>query len=133
MKKHLLKTILLLCALVAGTGSLWAQTVTLWTEDWSGTTSSKTPSTCTITGYSDITYSYTNGGGTTQTYGKSSFTDPELLIAKSNGTFTVTIPASRLTGLNSTLNLQFDCNKNLTLTVTNGTLGSKSTSSSTYT
>ena len=122
----------LLLGLLLSVGNVWADQVTIWSENWSGTTASQTPATCTITGYSDITYAYDNGGGTTQTYGKSSFTSPELLIAKNNGKFTVTIPASRLTNLNSTLNLQFDSNKNLTLTITNGTAGSNTGSNNTY-
>ena len=128
-----MKFMLLLIALVVGSASAWADNTTVWEENWSGTTANQTPETCTITGYSDITYAYKNGTtSNTRTQPKSSFTDPELLIGKKNGSFTVTIPSSRLTGLTSTLNLQCSCNRNLTLTITNGTAGSNTGSSNTY-
>lgn len=134
MKKHLLtKLFVLLGVLLAGT-SAWGQTsVTLWEEDWSGTSANQTPATCTMNGYSDITYTYTNGGTTTRTLAKSSFTDPELLISKGSGKFSATIPASKLSGVETTLSLTFSCNRNLTVNVTNGTLGSNTGSGNTYT
>lgn len=128
-----MKFMLLLIALVVGSSSAWADNTTVWEENWSGTTANQTPETCTITGYSDITYAYTNGTtSNTRTQSISSFTDPELLIGKNNGSFTVTIPASRLSGLTSTLNLQYSCNRALTVTITNGSLGSNTGSSNTY-
>lgn len=128
-----MKFMLLLIALVVGSASAWADNTTVWEENWSGTTVNQTPETCTITGYSDITYAYTNGTtSNTRTQSISSFTDPELLIGKNNGSFTVTIPASRLSGLTSTLNLQYSCNRALTVTITNGSLGSNTGSSNTY-
>ena len=100
-QKLLLKSMLLLFALIAGSSSVWAQApvnTVLWSEDFSGFDNNVDPSGdytnshtgTTVYGGVTITYSKEDGGGTTQTYtsgGPNS--NNNLLIAKTNGTFSI--------------------------------------------
>ena len=110
MKKLLqLKTMLLLCALIVGSSSVWGQ-ITIWSEDFSGYSAGDVPSgtislphTGTLLDASGtLTYGCTNGGGggTTKIYDETSAggTKPELLVAKKNGTFTATLPLNNISG-----------------------------------
>ena len=119
MKKlHLLKTMLLLCALIVGSSSVWAQTVTIWSEDFSGYSADDVPSgTISLphTGTSvyasgTLSYSCTDGGSTTKIYNQNTggHVAPELLVSKTNGTFTATIPLDNIEG---TLTLTYYQNK----------------------
>ena len=104
-----------------------ATTVTIWSEDWSTGTAGQFPSEVTN---ANAVYSQT--GTATKLYAKSSFTDPELLVAKSsnNGSFTATVT---LNGASGELTLEYDCNRNINLSVTDGTLGEKASDGSHYT
>ena len=110
VKQNFLTKMLLLCALIVGSVSAWAQTtVTLWSEDFSSYSADDVPS--------GGTYSYVceNGGGTTKIWNENTAggTAPELLVAKGSGSFSATI--SDLKGCTGTLTLQFLANQtNLT-------------------
>ena len=100
-QKLLLKSMLLLFALIAGSSSVWAQApvnTVLWSEDFSGFGNNVDPSGnytnshtgTTVYGGVTIIYSKENGGTTTQTYtsdGPNS--NANLLISKGNGTFSI--------------------------------------------
>ena len=62
--------------------------VIIWSEDFSSYAANDVPSG------GDYSYVCTNGGGTTKIYAETNAggTSPELLVAKTNGTFTATIP-----------------------------------------
>ena len=102
-----------------GSGSSAATAgTTLWSEDFSGYSANKVPSGTiasshtgtTIYGNSTITYACANGGGTTKIYAEklAGGTSPEILIAKSNGSFSISgIP----TGSAETMTLLFNTNK----------------------
>ena len=86
-----------------------------WSEDWSGYAANDVPS-----GHSSY-YAETDGGTNTKIYAESlaGGTSPELLISKTNGTFTVTeFDLSSLNGEAATLLLQFNANGVLTLSTT---------------
>lgn len=120
-----LLTFLTLLVLAYSVG--WADTVVVWSEDWSSGSAGDYPSAVT-----NANATYTQSGTATKLYAKSSFTDPELLVARSSnsGVFTATIT---LNGANGDLSLEFDCNKNLTLsTTTTGASISGSYSSNHY-
>jgi len=97
----LTKTMLLLGALMAGGGSAWAQApvgTVLWSEDFSGYAASSKPSGeitnshtgTTVYGNVTLTYACANGGTTTQTFTDGGPNgDSNLLISKTNGTFSV--------------------------------------------
>lgn len=102
-----------------------ATTVTLWSEDFSSFNKDDVPGTNNKNGvgYGNTTvyYSVTNGGGTTKVYAESNTSgeSPELLVAKSNGSFTATgIPTAGAT--NATLS--FLSNRN-TLNISSSTEG----------
>lgn len=83
---------------------MWGQEVTLWSEDFSSYSANDVPS--------GGTYSYvcTDGGSTTKIYNEklAGRTAPELLVSKSNGTFTATVPLDNIEG---DLTLTFYTNK----------------------
>ena len=84
---------------------------TIWSEDFAGYEDNKAPVSGT-----NATYAVENGGGTTQTYATDAYAggeSPELLIAKSNGSFTASI-----TSLNSCLkNMKLSYKSNNTINV----------------
>lgn len=114
-QKTLLKTMLLLCALIVGSGSAWAQE-TLWSEDFSSFSKDAVPSGGTYS------YSCTNGAGTSA--GETKVMDenlaggdakPELMVGKkgsgtgaAGGKFTAVIPLNNIEG---TLTLTYYQNK----------------------
>ena len=75
---------------------------TVWSEDFSDYTENDQPSGGTYS------YSYTNGGGTTQVYNNNNAggTKPEILVAKRSGTFSATIPLNGLYTGNMTLSFK---------------------------
>lgn len=92
----------------------FAQTSVLWSEDFSSFEDGAVPA--------GGTYNYVceNGGGTTKVYGSEKIaggTAPELLVAKSNGSFSATVPMNGVTG---DVNLVFKANRTLSVEV-NGT------------
>lgn len=66
MKKLLLmKTMLLLCALIVGSSSVWAgDQITIWSENFDGLAAEATPTSPTNSAYTGVTYTCTNGAGT---------------------------------------------------------------------
>lgn len=95
---------------------------TLWAEDFSGFNANDVPSasnsSTTVYNSGSVTYSVTNGGGTTKVYNETlaGGTAPELLIAKNNGSLSISgIP----TGGATEMSLTFDANKT-TFSVTTG-------------
>ena len=117
-----------------GSGSSAATAgTTLWSEDFSGYSADDVPSGTitsshtgtTIYGNSTITYACDNGGGTTKIYDANlaGGTSPEILIAKSNGSFSISgIP----TGSAETMTLLFNTNKSgypSNFSITSGTSG----------
>lgn len=117
-----------------GSGSSAATAgTTLWSEDFSGYSANNVPSGTiasshtgtTIYGNSTITYACDKGGGTTKIYAEklAGGTSPEILIAKSNGSFSISgIP----TGSAETMTLLFNTNKSgspSNFSITSGTSG----------
>ena len=137
MKKlHLFKTVLLLCALIVGSGNAWAQAAVntvLWAEDFSGYSNNTAPSGdisnshtgTTVYGSGSVTYECTDGGTTTQVKFDSQgpHTDANnanLLISKGNGNFTV---SGISTGSATELTLSYEKSGQGTLSVSSSTTG----------
>ena len=137
MKKlHLFKTVLLLCALIVGSGNAWAQAAVntvLWAEDFSGYSNNTAPSGdisnshtgTTVYGSGSVTYKCTDGGTTTQVKFDSQgpHTDANnanLLISKGNGNFTV---SGISTGSATELTLSYEKSGQGTLSVSSSTTG----------
>ena len=131
MKNQLLKTMLLLFALIAGSVSTWGQT-TLWSENFDGLAANATPTTPTNAAYASVTYTCVDGTGTSPGSTKvmnenlAGGTAPELMIGKkgsgtdaAGGKFTVVIPLDNIEG---TLTLTYYQNKQ-TLKVSSTTTG----------
>jgi len=124
---HLFKTLFLLLAVVAG-GNAWAETVTIWSEDFSGYSADDVPSGTitlphtgtTLHANGTLTYACANGNGTSPSATKvwaeklAGGTSPELLVGKygksgnTGGKFTATVPLNNIEG---TLTLKFNTNK----------------------
>ena len=126
-KTFLLKTMLLLCALIVGSSSVWGQT-TIWSEDFTGATKDQAITSPTNSSYTGVTYTCTNGTGTSP--GSTIVKDenlaggsdtpkptsvPELMIGKkgsgsgaAGGKFTAVIPLNNYEG---TLTLTYYQNK----------------------
>jgi hypothetical protein len=93
MKKLLLKSMLLLCALIAGSLEGWADNndVTIWAEDFTGLAANATPTAPTNNTYTGVTYQCVNGTGSnpgnTKIYNDklAQGTAPELMIGKKGG------------------------------------------------
>lgn len=116
-------------------GNAMAEDV-IWSEDFSGFADKDVPNGGT---YSYVCEGTTyNDDGTvksgTRIYGSDNMaggTAPELLVAKSSGTFTATVA---LGGKSGDMNLQFKTNRdNVTVEVTGATLGEKQRSGNTDT
>ena len=122
MKKSLLmKSMLLLCALMIGTVGVGAQT-TIWSENFDGLAADAKPTTPTNASYTGVTYVCTNGKGSSS--GTTKVMDeklaggasaPELMVGKkgsgsgaAGGTFKAVIPLDNYEG---TLTLTYYQNK----------------------
>ena len=103
---------------------------TLWAEDFSGYSNGDVPSGTisnshtgtTIYNSGSVSYSVTNGSGTTKVYNENlaTGTAPELLIAKSGGSFSISgIP----TGNATAMTLTFKTNQTSNISVSSGTTG----------
>ena len=104
MKKLLLKSMLLLSALIVGSGTMWAQAsvnTVLWSEDFSGYSADDVPSGSinnshtgtTVYGGITLTYACVDGDSDTKVWttgGPTGGTGNNLLIGKKNGSFSVT-------------------------------------------
>ena len=104
----------------------YAETVTLWSEDFSSFSKDAVPS--------EGTYSYVcvNGKSDTKVYAETlaGGQSPELLVSQRGGSFSATIP---LDGISGELILSFKANNaKFTVSVENGTLGTVSNSGKTY-
>ena len=115
--KHftILKSFLLLFALVVGS-NVWAEDqITIWSEDFSSFSTGDVPSGGTYS------YACTDGGSTTKIYNEklAGGTAPELLVSKNGGTFTATVPLDNMEG---DLTLTFYTNKQ-TIAVSTSTEG----------
>ena len=91
----------------------------IWQEDFSSYAKDAVPAG------GDYSYACENGGGTTKIYNANlaGGTAPELLVAKSQGSFSATIP---LNGKSGEMNLTFLTNRNdLKVEITSATLGDK--------
>lgn len=126
------KSLFLLCALIVGSTSVWGQT-TIWSEDFTGATSDAAITAPTNSAYTGVTYTCTNGTGTSD-YGSTVIknentgggTKPEIMIGKkgkgnsaTGGKFTAVIPLDNYEG---TLTLTYYQNKQ-TLKVSSTTTG----------
>ena len=113
MNKFLRFSVLAILAIVCNAS--FAQTV-IWQEDWSTATKDQTPTEV------KPNYTFENGGGTTKIYNEAlaGGTAPELLVAKSQGSFTAKID---LKGASGDMTLRFKTNK--TIAVTSETEGVK--------
>ena len=147
MKQKLLKTMLLLSALVVGNSSTWGQ-VTIWSENFSGYSADAVPSgTISLphTGTSlnasgTLTYTCTNGTYTDKGVQKTSTTkvyaeelaggsSPELMVARTTGgSFSATVPLDNIEG---TITLKYKQNaQSLKVTMTAGAATTNATNSS---
>ena len=119
MKKILLSLATVLCASAFAS----AEDI-LWSEDFSSFSKDEVPT--------GGTYNYGCTGSSTKIYAANlaTGTSPELLVAKSGGTFSATIP---MNGKSGEMTLSYLANYDrLTVTVTNATLGDKTKAGSSY-
>ena len=131
MKKFLRFSLMMLFAMI-GT-SAFAEDI-IWQEDFSSYAAKEVPAggtynyVCTGTVYEDdgvtpksgtMIYDANLAGGES----------PELLVAKGGGSFAATV---NLGGRTGDFNLSFKCNKNLSVTVSSGTLGENAGSGNDY-
>ena len=95
----------------------------IWQEDFSSYAADAVPA--------GGTYNYVCVGSGTKIYDANlaGGTSPELLVGKSGGSFTATINLGDKSG---DMFLSFKCNKNITIEVTGGTLGSNTGSGNDY-
>ena len=126
MKKFtLLKNLFLAAVLAVGSGSVWGQNVTIWSEDWSSGSANDTPSEINST-------MYAQSNNNTKLYNEdlAGGTAPELLLSKKNETWTVTL--TDLKGVEGEATLTFKNNDNTRTTVSSTsegiTIGTRDTS-----
>lgn len=128
---YMFKALLIACIMIFFGGGNFAlaqttETVTIWSEDWTGYTNGQTPSTGNnaysqeLSGTKIYTTQLSSGG----------VASPELLIAKSNGSWTVTI--DDLKGCTGELTLTYMSNRALSITANEKTV-TMSASSKMYT
>ena len=118
-----MKTMLLLCALIVGSTSSWGQSpITIWSENFDGLAENATPTSPTNSAYTGVTYTCTNGAGTSPGTTKimnaklaTGASAPEMMIGKkgggdsaAGGKFTAVIPLDNFEG---TLTLTYFQNK----------------------
>ncbi len=123
----LIAAALMLLTMMATTGTMWGQAAvntTLWEETWTGGDANETPSAYGFEGttvYGNATLSYAQSSTNTKLYAEAlaGGTSPELLLSKSNQTWTISnIP----TGQATEMSLTFLSNKT-TFDVTSTTTG----------
>lgn len=114
----------LLSLLVLVCGSAFAQKTTLWAEDFGSYAANDVPTA------GDYGYVCVGSGTKIYTQNLAGGESPELLIGKSGGSFSVTIP---MNGKSGEMTLRFKANKsNLAVTSTDATIGEKSYSGNDY-
>lgn len=122
MKKLLLNSFFLLCALIVGTSAWATDPITIWSENFNGLSENATPTAPTISAYTGVTYTCTNGAGTSPGATKimndklaTGASAPEMMVGKkgsgtgaAGGKFTAVIPLNNFEG---TLTLTYYQNK----------------------
>lgn len=118
------KLLLSIFALFAMANVMMAEDV-IWAEDFSSYKADDVP---TGGAYS---YACENGGGTTKIYeaNLAGGTSPELLVAKTNGSFTAVVP---LNGKSGDMFLSFKTNQTIKVELTGATLGEATKSGNAY-
>ena len=114
----------LLSLLVLVCGSVAAQKETLWAEDFSAYAANDVPA--------GGDYGYACVGSGTKVYAENlaGGEAPELLIGKSGGKFSVTIP---MNGKSGEMTLRFKANRTLSVTSDDATIGEKTNTGNDYT
>lgn len=114
----------LLSLLVLVCGSVFAQKETLWAENFSSYAANDVPA--------GGDYGYACVGSGTKVYAEylAGGESPELLIAKSGGSFSVTIP---MNGKSGEMTLRFKANRTLSVTSDDATIGDKTNTGNDYT
>ena len=116
----------LLSLLVLVCGSVFAQKETLWAENFSSYAANEVPAG------GDYGYVCKDGGSSTKIFNEAlaGGESPELLIAKSGGSFSVTIP---MNGKSGEMTLRFKANRTLSVTSDDATIGDKTNTGNDYT
>ena len=114
----------LLSLLVLVCGSVFAQKETLWAENFSSYAANDAPA--------GGDYGYACVGSGTKVYAENlaGGESPELLIGKSGGSFSVTIP---MNGKSGEMTLRFKANRTLSVTSDDATIGDKTNTGNDYT
>ena len=100
-----------------------AQTTVLWSEDFSSYSANDVPT--------GGTYNYACVGSGTKIYEETTAGGeaPEILVAKSSGSFSATIP---MNGVSGEVNLQYKANRSLTISAESATVGEISNTGNDY-
>ena len=114
----------LLSLLVLVCGSVFAQKETLWAENFSSYAANDVPAG------GDYGYACVGSGTKVYTQNLAGGESPELLIAKSGGSFSVTIP---MNGKSGEMTLRFKANRTLSVTSDDATIGDKTNTGNDYT
>ena len=114
----------LLSLLVLVCGSVFAQKETLWAENFSSYAANDVPAG------GDYGYACEGSGTKVYTQNLAGGESPELLIAKSGGSFSVTIP---MNGKSGEMTLRFKANRTLSVTSDDATIGDKTNTGNDYT
>ena len=116
----------LLSLLVLVCGSVFAQKETLWAENFSSYDANEVPAG------GDYGYVCKDGESSTKIFNEAlaGGESPELLIAKSGGSFSVSIP---MNGKSGEMTLRFKANRTLSVTSDGATIGDKTNTGNDYT
>ena len=116
----------LLSLLVLVCGSVFAQKETLWAENFSSYAANEVPAG------GDYGYVCKDGESSTKIFNEAlaGGESPELLIAKSGGSFSVSIP---MNGKSGEMTLRFKANRTLSVTSDGATIGDKTNTGNDYT
>ena len=114
----------LLSLLVLVCGSVAAQKETLWAEDFSAYAANDVPAG------GDYGYACVGSGTIVYAQNLAGGESPELLIGKSGGKFSVTIP---MNGKSGEMTLRFKANRTLSVTSDDATIGDKTNTGNDYT
>ena len=116
----------LLSLLVLVCGSVFAQKETLWAENFSSYAANEVPAG------GDYGYVCKDGESSTKIFNEAlaGGESPELLIAKSGGSFSVSIP---MNGKSGEMTLRFKANRTLSVTSDDATIGDKTNTGNDYT
>lgn len=120
LRYSLLSMLMLVC------GSVSAQKETLWAENFSSYAANDVPAG------GDYGYVCKDGGSSTKIFNEAlaGGESPELLIAKSGGSFSVSIP---MNGKSGEMTLRFKANRTLSVTSDGATIGDKTNTGNDYT